>query len=308
MLTSTDNAVTLFAEDKLPLRDFHLYKIPVPQQFLKVRAVKSITVSLAYNPITRMGRKEYLANNLCIEIFRRIDEDTLIKYKAKREAGTDTEDDFKNLPDAYKIKDFVPGYDAVQKSTLQQRRWQKGSGGGADLLWPGNDESYIYILVSGKERFKYAQQEQPQPYALCVTFAYESEENIDLYNPDTKLARVVSSSSAACISASLRIRFWSSLLTLSESLCQLSSISLCRAISGSRVCSHKSINNQSEIDKSQKDNIKFIIAGKDATEAFDTAEKPLNMIALSVHLFIIIPGIFAIAFGRNNWRIAKFHS
>lgn len=76
----------------------------------------------------------------------------------------------------------MDSYDAVQKSTLQQRRWQKGSGGGADLLWPGNDEPYIYILVSGKERFKYAQQEQPQPYALCVTFAYESEENIDLYN------------------------------------------------------------------------------------------------------------------------------
>lgn len=182
LLTSTDNAVTLFAEDKLPLRDFHLYKIPVPKQFLKVRAVKSITVSLAYNPVTRMGRKEYLANNLWIEIFRRIDEETLVKYKAKREAGTDTEDDFKNFPDAYKIKDFVPGYDAVQKSTLQQRRWQKGPSGGADLLWPGNDEPYIYILVSGKERFKYAQQEQPQPYALCVTFAYESEENIDLYN------------------------------------------------------------------------------------------------------------------------------
>ena len=41
---------------------------------------------------------------------------------------------------------------------------------------------YIYILISGKERFKYAQQEQPQSYALCVTFSYESEENIDLYN------------------------------------------------------------------------------------------------------------------------------
>lgn len=32
------------------------------------------------------------------------------------------------------------------------------------------NDTYIYILVSGKERFKYAQQEQPQPYALCVTF------------------------------------------------------------------------------------------------------------------------------------------
>ena len=182
ILTSTDNHVTLFAEDRLPLRDFHLYKIPVPKQFLKVRAAKSITVSLAYNPVTRISRKEYLANNLWMEIFRRIDEDTLIKYKAKREAGTDTEDDFKKLPNEYKITDFIPGYDAVQKSTLQQRRWQKSPMGGADLLWSGNDEPYIYILISGKERFKYAQQEQPQSYALCVTFSYESEENIDLYN------------------------------------------------------------------------------------------------------------------------------
>ena len=181
-LVSTDNSVTLFAEDKLPLRDSHLYKIPVPQQFAKVKVDKSITVSLAYDPVTKMSRKEYLANNLWIEIFRRIDEETLIRYKAKRETGIDTKEDFKNLPDAYKIKDFSPGYDALQKFTLQQRCWRKSAQGGSDLLWEGNDEPYIYILISGKERFKYAQQEQPQPYALCITFSYESEENIDLYN------------------------------------------------------------------------------------------------------------------------------
>ncbi|MCR5143640.1 MAG: S8 family peptidase [Ruminococcus sp.] len=181
-LFSTDNSVTLFAEDKLPLRDFHLYKIPIPKQFAKIKAAKSITISMAYNPITKISRKEYLANNLWIEVFRRIDEDTLIKYKAKRMTGTDTEEDFKNLPDKYKIKDFLPGYDALQKSTLQQRCWHKSTRGGSDLLWEGNDEPYIYILISGKERFKYAQQEQPQPYALCISFSYESEDNIDLYN------------------------------------------------------------------------------------------------------------------------------
>lgn len=174
--------IKIISLGKFPLRDFHLYKIPVPQQFAKLRAAKSITVSLAYDPVTKMSRKEYLANNLWIEIFRRIDEETLIRYKAKRETGTDTEEDFKNLPDAYKIKDFSPGYDVLQKSTLQQRCWRKSAQGGSDLLWEGNDEPYIYILISGKERFKYAQQEQPQPYALCVTFSYESEENIDLYN------------------------------------------------------------------------------------------------------------------------------
>lgn len=180
LLTSTDNTVTLFAEDVLSLRSFHLYKIPVPERFLRVKVAKSITVSLAYNPETRIGRKEYLATNLWMEIFRKIDEETLIKYKAIREAGTDTEADFKSIPDAYKAKGFVPGYDALQKSTLQQRRWCKTSLGGADLLWDDVDEPYIFILVSGKERYQFAEQEQS--YALCVTFSYDSEENIDLYN------------------------------------------------------------------------------------------------------------------------------
>lgn len=179
LLASTDNTVTLFAEDVLSLRSFHLYQIPVPKRFLRVKADKSITVSLAYNPETRIGRKEYLATNLRMEIFRKIDEDTLIKYKAKRETGTDTEDDFKCIPDTYKAMGFVPGYDALQKSTLQQRRWCKTSRGGSDLSWDV-DEPYIFVLVSGKERYKFADQEQP--YALCITFSYESEENIDLYN------------------------------------------------------------------------------------------------------------------------------
>lgn len=188
LLTSTDNTVTLFAEDVLSLRSFHLYKIPVPERFLHIRASKSITVSLAYNPETRIERKEYLATNLWMEIFRKIDEETLIKYKAIREAGTDTEDDFKSIPDTYKAKGFVPGYDALQKSTLQQRRWSKRSRGGSDLLWDDVEEPYIFILISGKERYRFA--EQGQAYALCVTFAYDSEETIDLYNQLRNRVRV----------------------------------------------------------------------------------------------------------------------
>ena len=42
LLYSSDRNVTLFAEDKLELRSFHLYKIPVPKEFLKVKADKTI--------------------------------------------------------------------------------------------------------------------------------------------------------------------------------------------------------------------------------------------------------------------------
>ena len=76
----------------------------------------------------------------------------------------------------------------------------------------------------------------------------------------------------------------------------------------SRLCSHKCINNKCKMDKSRKDNIKFIITGKNAAKMFDTAEKSLDLIALLVQLFIIVPRIFAIAFGWDNRCITKFHS
>lgn len=179
LLYSDYNRVTLFTEDKLFLRSFHLYKIPVPKEFLQVKANKTISISLAYNPMTRLGRKDYLTNNLWFEIFRKIDEDTLVQYKAKKDAGKDEDDDLDKFPDEYKAK-FLPGYTEINKGTLQQRIWQKKARGGSDLLWDEN-EPYIYVMVTGKEKFKYAEQEIPQDYALAITFSYDSKDDIKLY-------------------------------------------------------------------------------------------------------------------------------
>lgn len=179
LLYSDYNRVTLFTEDKLSLRSFHLYKIPVPREFLQIKANKTISISLAYNPITRLSRKDYLTNNLWFEVFRKIDEDTLVKYKTRKESGEDQEEDLDKFPDENKAK-FLPGYTEINKGTLQQRIWQKSARGGSDLLWDDN-EAYIYVLVTGKEKFKYAEQEIPQDYALAITFDYESEEDIQLY-------------------------------------------------------------------------------------------------------------------------------
>lgn len=182
LLYSSDNTVTLFADDSLDLRSFHLYKIPVPEEFLKVKADKSISISLAYNPITRMSRKDYLTNNLWFEVFRKIDEKTLLQYKAKKESGKDEDEDFLKMSGKYKA-DFSPGYTEIMKGTLQQRVWKKKAKGGNDLLSDENEnEPYIYILVTGKERFKYPEQERPQDYALAITFSFEGKDDIKLYN------------------------------------------------------------------------------------------------------------------------------
>lgn len=178
ILSSKRNAVTLFAEDKLPLRSFHLYKIPVPSEFLKVKGNKRISVSLAYNPSTRLSRKEYLSNNLWMEIYRRIDEDELALCKTKMESDSKIE-----IPSRFdKNKaDFLPGGTEIDTSTLQQRLWCKGEKGGDDLLW-NEEEPYIWILVAGKEKFNHAEIYEPQDYALVITFSYDGKEDIQLHN------------------------------------------------------------------------------------------------------------------------------
>lgn len=188
ILYSDDNRVTLFAEDSLELRSFHIYKIPVPKEFLEVKSKKSIAISLAYNPLTRLSRKEYLTNHLWFEVFRKIDEKELLIYKAKKVAGTDSEDDLATMSNSYKAA-FYPGYPELCKSTLQQRIWKKNTGGGSDLLWDKGDP-YIYVIVTGKEFFKYAEQELPQDYALAITFSYESRDNIELYNKIKQKVRI----------------------------------------------------------------------------------------------------------------------
>jgi hypothetical protein len=180
VLFSGDHQVTLFAEDSLDLRSLHLYKIPVPTEFISIKGNKRIAVGFAYNPPTRLSRKAYIANSLWFEVFRRIEADALLSCIAKKEAGAD--EDVENIIEDFRKKcgaAFAPGCTEIQNSTLQQRVWEKGDRGGADLLWSDN-EPYIYILVTGKEKFKHPDIGSPQQYALAITFSYDADIDIEL--------------------------------------------------------------------------------------------------------------------------------
>ena len=186
------NHVTLFSEDALDLRQIHLYKIPIPIEFLKLNTSKRIAIGFAYNPPTRLSRKDYIANSLWFEVLRRLDVDKLLNYfdalrkynSEKRKSGganIDTSqidgyiDDFAKKHPA----PFKPGSTEIRNSTLQQRVWEKGSRGGSDLLWEDNDP-FIHVLVTGKAKFSHPDEVIPQSYALAITFSYESEEDIQL--------------------------------------------------------------------------------------------------------------------------------
>lgn len=57
---------------------------------------------------------------------------------------------------------------------------------------------------------------------------------------------------------------------------------------------------QSEVEESQEEDIEFVEAREDATEALEPAKEPLHFIALAVKRLVVLPGFQAITLGRNH--------
>lgn len=174
------NRVTLFAEDVLPLKSFHIYSIRIPPDFLQRSGRKKIAVSLAYDPPVRLSRKDYIATTMFFEVYRGLTPVQVENFRRAKERGEDI--DLPSVPKAGK-PNFIPGYQILQASTVQLRIWEKGPRGGADLYKVPVDmeEPNLTILVAGKEQFPHPEGSENQPYALVVTFSFDGEE-IDLYN------------------------------------------------------------------------------------------------------------------------------
>ncbi len=47
------------------------------------------------------------------------------------------------------------------------------------------------------------------------------------------------------------------------------------------------LDDQSEVEEAEKDDVEFFEAGEDAAEAFESAEEPLDLVAFAVHGFVV---------------------
>jgi hypothetical protein len=68
----------------------------------------------------------------------------------------------------------------------------------------------------------------------------------------------------------------------------------------------KGFDDEGEGEKAEEQDIEFLEAGEDAPVAFESAEEPFDLIALSVESAIVTPGIDAVAFRRPNRNHAQF--
>ena len=68
------------------------------------------------------------------------------------------------------------------------------------------------------------------------------------------------------------------------------------------------IYNKGKKDKGNKHDIQLVIASEDTAKALDSAKQTLNLIALPVKGFVIVPRLLAVGFRRDNRYVTKLQS
>ena len=172
---SMPNRVSLVAEDIVPHREFHVYSLVVPEEFLKEPGRRSISVSLAYDPPTRLSRRDYIATAMWLELFGGLTTEQVIEYRSKYQGDGEPP----VVPSKNKLK-FRPAGQTIRMSTVQKRSWSSNQGTVFVNRPDPSGNATMHIFVGCQERFPNPLGEDSQRYALVVTLEHESQ-RVDVY-------------------------------------------------------------------------------------------------------------------------------
>ena len=172
---STPNRVSLVAEDVVGYRAFHVYSLVVPEDFLQEPGRRSISVTLAYDPPTRLSRRDYIATSMWLEVFGGLTTEQVVEYRAKYDGDGKPP----KVPNRNKLN-FSPAGQTIRMSTVQKRSWSSNQGTVFLNRPDPNGDSSLHIFVGCQPKFPNPLGEDSQRYALVVTVEHDSQ-NIDVY-------------------------------------------------------------------------------------------------------------------------------
>lgn len=171
LFRSTEQQVTLMAEDSIEDRKHHFYSIPVPEDFYNgpTRA-REITVALAYTPAVRTTRIDYKASRI---EFKLIEAPNLDAAVAAFNANTSS----KECPSIPELK-LSQNINATSRSkgTVQACTWRM------QRVTGNRQSNRLYVLVTrtdnvwGKDIAA-----DKEPYALVVSLSDKEGQNVRLY-------------------------------------------------------------------------------------------------------------------------------
>ena len=168
---SAANRALLIDEREIKLDDVVIYEIPVPKEFYKSTGRRTLSVTLAFDPPTRMRRKQYLGVTMEFHLFKVVDVET-IKQKYAKQGEFDVEEEI--VPPALEKNeiDLVPGVNIAKKGTVQKRMW-------IIERTPKEIDESLKLVVICKGKWM-NDEEYRQRYAVVVTL--EQRGNVRLYN------------------------------------------------------------------------------------------------------------------------------
>ena len=171
-ISSFDNKVILFDENKLQLNKVKVYSLQLPEIFFNERGYKRIVINLSFTPETRMTRGDsYLGNRMEYHLFHTINPQELVnKYGVVSDEleGEGVPEDLKR----FEIK-LLPGA-RTRNTGCHQKAWKEFK------REPQNrPASPISLVLINYNKWMNNTGIQTD-YCLSVTFEHEKE--IDLYN------------------------------------------------------------------------------------------------------------------------------
>jgi subtilisin family serine protease len=178
---SSSNRVHVVASDEIELDRLHVYRIPIPDSFLREKGRRGIVASLAYDPPVRSSRKEYLSRTMRFDVFHGLTNSKVAKYRAQQDGEEPS------LPTRNQLN-LRPPKTRVQWSTLQVRRksWQQ-----RPVIRANSEDGspILHLMVLCQSRFEMKLQPPVQSYSISVKFWHENSE-VDMHEKIRNEARL----------------------------------------------------------------------------------------------------------------------
>jgi hypothetical protein len=165
---SEEDRAVLISESTLGHDNFHVYEIPIPDEFLTSRDARTIEVTLAYDPPVRHSRFDYLGATMSFRLIRGKSLEEVIQTFQSQARNENAVESLASTRWDCKMK---PGPEAREGGTLQKTVFSM-------KLPPRADYGNTYHLVVRCEK-KWARAEHaPQRYSIVVVLRQQGAINI----------------------------------------------------------------------------------------------------------------------------------
>ena len=183
---SAENYAVLLEDDRqIPVGSFQIFEIPpLPEQYLKTKGTRTLSVALAFDPPTLPTRGDsYLGVTMEFNLFKDVSKESIVQAFVSA-SKTDSPGDFteislsdlkKNNPGKGVAVGLYPGSNLRKKGCLQ-----RGQINISDRA-KGFGEQPLYLVLSCSRKWAKPEDVESQRYALVVSVSH-SDPGVDVYN------------------------------------------------------------------------------------------------------------------------------